>query len=73
MEVSFLGKCLNGFLDWYFRVSHPRIIPYVQPIDDIGPLQDEGPSDDMSLPPPPPPGMINQQRLQTVRTMLDYR
>lgn len=66
VEMSFLGQCLNGYLESYFRVSHPCIIPPIQLVDDVGPSHDRGHSDDVSLPPPPPFDMTDQHHMEMI-------
>lgn len=51
VEVSFLEKYMDSYLECYFRVSHPHILSLVKPMDDIRPLHDGGHSGD--VPPPP--------------------
>lgn len=45
VEVQFHGKCLDGYLEWYFIVSRTRIIPPAD--DDVEPSNGGGPSDDV--------------------------
>lgn len=52
MDVSFRGKCLNGYLEWYFIVSHPHIIPPIHPVGDDGPTNNGGSLDHVSVSPP---------------------
>lgn len=54
VRVSSHGQCLNGYLEWYFIVSHSHIIPHVQPADDVRPSHDGRPSNEVT---PHPPGM----------------
>lgn len=57
VEVQFLRRCEDGYLEWYIIVSHPHPTPLARPADDVKPSLEEGPLDDM---PSPPPSMTDQ-------------
>lgn len=62
---------MNGYLEyleWYFTVSHPRIISFVKHEEDIEPFNVGGPFDVVS---PPPHGVDDQQRLQMITAIID--
>lgn len=60
----------NGYLEGYFTVSHPQIIPHRQHRDDDGPSHAKGNFDDVSLPPPPPQGTDDAQCLQMITIIM---
>ena len=39
--MSFHRRFMDGYLEWFFRVSHTHIIPHIQPTDDDGGLSDD--------------------------------
>ncbi|XP_050896337.1 uncharacterized protein LOC127103091 [Lathyrus oleraceus] len=47
MEVEFHGYCVNGYLECYLTISHPRIIPPVEHAYDIEPSDVGGASDNL--------------------------
>lgn len=64
---------MDEYLEWYFDVSHCCIIPPRQHIDDVEPsharpIDAEGPSDDVSL---PPHGVDDAHRLQMITVIID--
>lgn len=61
--MFFPWQCLDDYLEWYYRVSYPHIIPLVEPINVNRPSHDEGNSYDMSL---PPPGVTNKQQMYMI-------
>lgn len=75
MEVQFPSEYVDGYLDSYLTVSHPRIIPHRKHEDDAGPshvgsshdgfshADARGVPDDMAPPSPPPRDEDNAQRL----------
>lgn len=48
VEVQFHAYCVDDYLEWYFIVSHPRVIPLVEHAHDVGPSDVRGPSNDVS-------------------------
>nr|AHG29000.1 NBS-LRR protein [Cicer arietinum] len=35
--IAYPQKCVEGYIQWYYRISHPRRIPYVAAYVDAGP------------------------------------
>lgn len=66
MDISFPGQCVDGYLEWYYRVSHPHIIPRgsIEPIYVTRPSYIGGHSYDIF--PPPPLGMSDQEKIQMI-------
>lgn len=59
---------MDEYLEWYFALSHPQIIPPRQLVDDVGhsragPSVVGGPFDDVPTPPPPPHGAYDAEHL----------
>lgn len=48
IKLSFPRECIDFYLEWYFIVSLPRIIPHVQPANDVVSSRDGGHSDDVT-------------------------
>lgn len=61
--LFFLRQCLDSYLEWYYRVSHPHIIPLgsTEHTDVVGRSFVEGHSYDIS--PPPPPGVTDRKQM----------
>lgn len=43
MDVQSRVECVDGYLEWYFIISRPRIIPPRQHEDDVGSSHVRGP------------------------------
>lgn len=70
-EVQFSMQCVDGYLEWYFIVSHPHIIPLVEYEDGVELYGARRPSDDVSAPPPFPSGVTDQHHLQMIAVIID--
>lgn len=83
MEVQFPVECVDGYLEWYITVSHPRIVPPSQHGDDVGPshvgsshvvyshVDVRVPSDDVPPRPPPPYCADDTRHLQMIAGIMD--
>lgn len=56
LEVQFPVQYVDGYLEWYLIVSHPRVVILVEYADGVGPSDIGGHSDDV---PSPPPGVAD--------------
>nr|XP_004506564.1 protein MAIN-LIKE 1-like [Cicer arietinum] len=47
-SAAYSQECVDGYIRWYYRISHPRMNPYVAAYADAGPgpSHDSGPSHD---------------------------
>lgn len=68
VQILFLAQCVDCYLEWYFTVLHPHIIPHIEHGDDVRPSDAWGPFDNV---PSPLDGVDNQQRLQIIVVIVE--
>lgn len=59
---------MDGYSEWFFTVSFPRVISLVEHADDVRPSNFGGTYDGVSL---PPPSMVDQQHLHMITVTTD--
>ncbi|XP_050884844.1 uncharacterized protein LOC127087970 [Lathyrus oleraceus] len=60
VTVQNASQCEDGYLEWYFSVSHPCIIPPIKHTNDVGACDTGVPVDD--VPPPSPTTDVDDQQ-----------
>src|SRR4051812_21449412 len=72
VNIYFLGKLMDGYLECYNRVSHSVVIPpgSNEPIDLAGPSSNGGNSNDIPLL-PPPLGMNDRYQIHMINLHYD--